>query len=315
MRAVLLALLFTLPTVAQDAELRELSTNLAGVIHARAKSPIAVTTFVSEGCGPSFGQFVSNRLNILLTQSGKPFEVVTRNRLNDAMKEINLRIGQNYDAASFAKLGKIVGAKALVRGDYHVFESKVSLNAEVIEVESGQMIGGHFVDVPLTADVKGLIRCGVDAPASATPKREPAENTSSKATLAPPTVSPSSMQSAEAGGVVFTLRGCQAKVTEVNCQFSATSPKEDRYVHLGYWHAYSSLFDQDGNEYRITRVSAANKSDHHRIETLLVRDVAVQVTISFAVKRDVTGISLLRFVGGTDNRQFMADFRNISVRP
>jgi TolB-like protein len=144
---------------AQDKELRDLASSLAGQIEKQGRSPVAITSFTNNDYGPDFSVFLVDRLNILLASGGNQFEVVTRDHIKEAFREINLALGQNYNAETFAKIGKAVGARSLIRGGFTVFASgvRVSVTAEIIDVETGRIIGGSFVDIPYTGDIKTML--------------------------------------------------------------------------------------------------------------------------------------------------------------
>jgi TolB-like protein len=157
--SITLAVATAPPAIAQEKELRDLASSLAGQIEKRGRSPVAITSFTNTDYGPDFSVFLVDRLNILLASGGNQFEVVTRDHIKEAFREINLALGQNYDAETFAKIGKAVGARSLIRGGFTVFASgvRVSVTAEIIDVETGRIIGGAFVDVPYTGDVKAML--------------------------------------------------------------------------------------------------------------------------------------------------------------
>ena len=93
----------------QDRELRDLAGSLASQIKAKGKGPAAITSFVNSEYGPAFNVFLVDRLNILLAKGNADFDVVTRDRVEEAFKEINLALGKNYDSSAFVQIGKHLG--------------------------------------------------------------------------------------------------------------------------------------------------------------------------------------------------------------
>jgi TolB-like protein len=279
-----------------------LSNTLSDQLAAKTKGPVAVLSFVSPSYGPAFSTFLVDRLNILLASSNKQFEVVTRDRIEDAFHEINLALGKNYDASTFAKIGKTVGAKALVRGSYVVMpdNAKVSVTAQLLDVETGRIIGGGFADIPYTGDIKTMLT--------------PQENAGAESGGGAP---PSQEQQVDLSGVVFRLKQCSATRTSVVCKVLLTSPERDRKMQIGAWYNdYCAVYDQGGNEYKYSRISIANKSADGPVQFLLVRDVPTQAELTFPVTANVTTIALLKLtVVDLDHLAPIApQFRNVRPR-
>jgi hypothetical protein len=124
-----------------------------------------------------------DRLNILLARDNSAFAVVARSRVEDAFKEIDLGLSKYYDASTFAKIGKQLGARSIIRGSYTVRSSSgvVSIVGEILDVESGRLIGGEEVNMQLTGDLKAMLSptgsCGTGAAPAATVSAEMGEGT------------------------------------------------------------------------------------------------------------------------------------------
>jgi hypothetical protein len=159
---------------AQDSELRILASSLASQIKAKGQGPVAVSAFRNCEYGPAFSSYVLDRLNILLARDNSAFAVVARSRVDDAFKEIDLSLSKYYDASTFAKIGKQLGARSIIRGSYVVRASSgvVSIVGEILDVESGRLIGGEEVIMQLTGDLRAMLSptgsCGTGAKPAAT---------------------------------------------------------------------------------------------------------------------------------------------------
>ncbi|HEV7676334.1 MAG TPA: CsgG/HfaB family protein [Candidatus Angelobacter sp.] len=160
----LLFILFTLGAFssAQDRGIAELASNLGAQIRTRVKGPIAVTSFLStrgDSYCPTFSNYLVDRLNILLVNQNNEFVVVNRDQVEEVFKEINLALAKNYDASTFAKAGRHLGAKALVRGRYttQLQGATISVATQIVDVESGRIIGGDVQDLAFSADIKTLL--------------------------------------------------------------------------------------------------------------------------------------------------------------
>ena len=127
----------------QDRGLIDLATSLSIQIKQHAQGPVAITSFLNTKAGsycPAFNNYLVDRLNILLAKANTDFVVVTRNRVEEVFKEINLALAKNYDSSTFAKIGRLLGAHALVRGSYTIQNqgATVSIATQLLDVESGR---------------------------------------------------------------------------------------------------------------------------------------------------------------------------------
>jgi len=122
-RALLIVFASAVACSAQDKELRALADNLTSQIKSRGKGPVAITSFVNVNYCPAFSIFLVDRLSILIARGNADFDVVTRDRVEEVFKEINLALGKNYDASTFAKIGKQLGTRSLIRGSYTVLNA------------------------------------------------------------------------------------------------------------------------------------------------------------------------------------------------
>jgi TolB-like protein len=67
-------------------------------------------------------------------------KLVERDRLQEILDELDLGKSAKFDAATVAKLGKLLGAQYLVMGDYFDLMNNLRVDARVIEVKTGQII-------------------------------------------------------------------------------------------------------------------------------------------------------------------------------
>jgi TolB-like protein len=134
---------------AQDTELKALAASLASQIKEKGKGPVAITTFANADYGPAFSIFVVDRLSVLLSKGNSDFDVVARDRVDEAFKEINLALAKNFDSSTFARIGKQLGARSLIRGSYTVKSAAgvVSIVAQIVDVETGRIIGGDVAEI------------------------------------------------------------------------------------------------------------------------------------------------------------------------
>jgi hypothetical protein len=145
---------------AQEKELKELAGSLTTQVHQRGKGPVAITSFVNgNSYCPPFSSYIVDRLNIFMVRGNNDVDVVTRDRVEEVFREINLALGKNYDASTFAKVGRQLGAKSLVRGSYTIqpAAATISIAAQLLDVETGRIIGGDVAEIPYTGDVRAML--------------------------------------------------------------------------------------------------------------------------------------------------------------
>ena len=136
-----------------------MAASLASQIREKGKGPVAITTFANGDYGPAFNVFLVDRLNVFLSIGNNGFDVVARDRVEEAFKEINLALAKNFDSLTFARIGKQLGARSLIRGSYTVQSAAavVSIVTQIVDVETGRIVGGDIATIPYTGDIKEML--------------------------------------------------------------------------------------------------------------------------------------------------------------
>jgi len=123
--------------------------------HAQAKKRIAILPFDDHLAGTanlSIGEKVADGLISKLADSGV-YEIVDRQYLDNVMREQNLKLGERFDAAGAAKIGKLANVDVLIIGQvnaFHadaatetangMFSNKTSVNGEIELKVTARMI-------------------------------------------------------------------------------------------------------------------------------------------------------------------------------
>ncbi|MGA2578475.1 MAG: hypothetical protein ABSH24_20875 [Bryobacteraceae bacterium] len=70
-------------------------------------------------------------------------------------------MGKNYDSSTFSRIGQQLGARELIRGSYTIqsFGATISIAAQLVDVETGRIIGGDLAELPYTGDIKAMLAC------------------------------------------------------------------------------------------------------------------------------------------------------------
>jgi TolB-like protein len=106
------------------------------------KPVVAVLYFGYDGKTPELGVLRKGLAQMLITDlSGfGTAKLVERDRLQAIMDELDLGQTSRFDAATVAKLGRLLGARYLVFGDYFDLLNSLRVDAKVIEVETGFIV-------------------------------------------------------------------------------------------------------------------------------------------------------------------------------
>jgi curli biogenesis system outer membrane secretion channel CsgG len=138
---------------------------------------VAISDFEAAGgsdCG--FHDFVGETLTTRLVNSTRFRAVAERRLLNKVLKEHNLQSGTFLvNPTSRKKVGRLLGADAIVAGVFSDMGDAVSISARLIDVETGTVVAATQVSLPRDASVDRLL-CGSGALVGNTSPRSGAGN-------------------------------------------------------------------------------------------------------------------------------------------
>jgi TolB-like protein len=294
-----LVLVFAALCAAQDRGLTELASSLGTQIKQRAKGPVAVTSFVNANVGnycPAFSIYLVDRLTILLVRANADIDVVTRDRVEEVFKEINLTLAKNYDSSTFAKVGHQLGAKSLVRGSYTIEQQGaiVSVAAQLLDVETGRVIGGDLAELPLTSDLKAILdspACVANDSSRSVPVRVIDNADSGRESRSPPRTDRAEggierpFGTKRAGQLDVTLKTCRIDPEGLICEALVTNLGEERQYCLASKadSMMSRIVDDKGNVKTPIRISLADKVGPYQMWecAILPKGVAVASALLF----------------------------------
>jgi len=105
---------------------------------------IAVLYFNNNNVTDSIGQDPSKKLvaDVLITNlaSVPGLAVVERSRLENVLDELSVGSSELADRETQLRLGRLLGARSLVVGDYMAFGSTLNLDARVVDVETSRIV-------------------------------------------------------------------------------------------------------------------------------------------------------------------------------
>jgi TolB-like protein len=125
------------------------------------------------------GQFVAEELITQISLSPKRFDIVERRQLARVLREQELSDSSLFDAASIAKIGKVLGIEAIVTGSIADLGTDIKINARVISVETAKVFAAASVKIKKTDTIQQMIGQLVDTSQSAPSqpsKTSPAHN-------------------------------------------------------------------------------------------------------------------------------------------
>jgi TolB-like protein len=329
----------------QDRGLSELASSLSVQIKGRVKGPVAITSFLNTKGGsycPSFNSYLVDRLNILLVKGNPDFDVVTRDRVEEVFKEINLALAKNYDAATFAKIGHHLGARALIRGSYTIQQQggTVSIAAQLLDVETGRIVGGEVQELPLSADVRALLEAQAcsDELSNSSNKRSVSnsktagDSDSDRQGTRPTERANPQHETKRSGSLEVTLNGCKLDAEGLLCEALITNLGEERQFCL-VSKADSTMMSRIIDDHGIVRtpfaISLADKSNFLIMWecTNLPKGIPVASTLRFTADRNITaklpeegsrlklvefGFDILNY-GTRSPTSFFVQFRDVPV--
>ena len=115
------------------------------------KLTIAVVDFTNTNKDPELDYLVKGIPESIITYLGKrgKVRIVERARLDAALKELKLGISGIVDEQTAVKIGKAVGATAIIVGSFIRVAGNIRINARLIDVQTGEIITAEQVQGPL----------------------------------------------------------------------------------------------------------------------------------------------------------------------
>jgi TolB-like protein len=105
---------------------------------------IAVSDFVGKPV--EIGQEIAETLGTDLAKSER-ITLVERSQLGQALRELRLQSTGLTEPAQARKVGKLVGADAIIVGSFYVRSNQIVINARVVDVRTGKVMAGRAENV------------------------------------------------------------------------------------------------------------------------------------------------------------------------
>lgn len=149
----------TLASTAQsiDESVTSIATELSTQIEKRGASKIALYGFSElNGYESALGDYLTEEMITALFISGD-FDIVARRELDQVMAEHQQYGTGVFDADTIAQFGQLLGVDALITGTITRLGEQVRLNARVIDIETGRIVGAAGVTIDTDPMVESLL--------------------------------------------------------------------------------------------------------------------------------------------------------------
>lgn len=115
---------------------------ISNLSFARGKMKIAVLNFKDTGISREFASFVEGLPNMLLMDLGKSKKiiVVERGKIDKAFKNFRIEKNQYFDQSTAIKIGRWLGADAVIFGNFSAVQEKVRIDARIINIKTGSLV-------------------------------------------------------------------------------------------------------------------------------------------------------------------------------
>jgi TolB-like protein len=301
--AMLTVLTFSLSWSAAAQQLQQQGTKaLAAEIVSKArqqqKRRIAVVPFRElEGKGTLLSAFLAEELTTHLFEA-ESVEIVERTLLDRAMTELRLNATGAIDPDSAKRIGKMIGADALVVGTIADLTSTVAVNCRLIDTEKGTVFAAAQTRIVKDDDIKRLMGVSLTTSAAGAQLPEPQG-----------TPAPTPKLRSAADGFTFELQSCRISAGGVVCEFLVTNEREDFALRLDN---DSRFIDDRGRQFQAARLFVGNQQTaKYGQGATVVAGVPTPARIIFEnVAQDIGRITLLEVKGFARN-WYTVQFRNI----
>jgi len=274
--------LASIASFAQD--MKPLSSILAKSIAASGRKTVAVVDFTDlQGNVTELGRFLAEELSVDLVGDAKGFEVIERNQLKVILQEHRLSATGLIDPQTARKLGQFAGVDALVTGTITAFGDTVRLSAKALDTQTAKMIGAATSDIPKTKAIEDLLQRGIagEGPAKVT---SGGGDSALKSSAQPPSATKPTMFSAKAPDgnrieLMFTPKACKRHRQEMTCRVEVMNKGETGH-DFRLDTRVCSLVDDQGNQYKLDKVSIGQNGSEHLEPEVPINIVAVTDNVS-----------------------------------
>jgi TolB-like protein len=275
-------------------------------------SRVALTEFPYRSGYNDLTKNVYERLTIYFAQKG--LQVVERSKLNSVLQEQKISYSGIMDVSTAQKLGKLVGAEAVLVGSVSDLRDDIAINARLVDVESGTFMTAALVELRKTPAVKSMLERG-HRMASSGKDQTQFSSTGSQDKTTSALQDENKENVVEQNGFIFKPISCKRKINKLIFEILfINNGEQDRELHIsgGYDDEYSSyIYDNHGNQYN-PYIIIGNYKGNRWIEQIFVPKVPIRVY--FIVNEVQSDIKYITAAIRIENFKQRVTIKNIPIK-
>lgn len=141
-----------------SSSLLTLAKQVASSIQDTTIVKLAVWDFTDlNGATTQLGKYISEETQINFLNTGKNYEIMDRNHLNEILKEHKLNTDGFIDEKTAKELGKLQAVDAIVTGTVTVLDGKIKVSMKILNTETASTIAGKSAEFLMNEDIKLLL--------------------------------------------------------------------------------------------------------------------------------------------------------------
>jgi len=302
--------------------MNDLSKDIASRVANAQKSKIAVLPFRELGGQPTvLGTYLAEKLVTNLVEVGN-LDLVERSTLDRVLGELKFNESGAIDPATAKRVGKLVGADAVITGSITDFASFIAVNCRLIDAESGRIFAAAEARIAKDEDVRKIMNVPLNDSGKSTDLHA---GNSSSPSIKPAPQPANKGETKKAGPLAVQFMSCSAKELGMLCEALVTNPGEDgQYCvyTVDYAEKMSRVVDTQGRVYTPEAVVFGDKHTQALIVTCtnLPSGVPVRVSLYYSKRPPVgVGLALVEFTFDFErtargNTWFKVQFRGALVQ-
>jgi len=142
-----------------ESGVQELGVEISKSMINKKKTKLAIIEFSDLGDNVNdLGRYLAEKLiSELFKLNSKGFSIIERRQLAKVLREQKLSTSGLIDAKAMQKVGNLLGVDAIVTGSIADLGNIIEINARVISVETGDIIGSASSQIPKVGNVTTLM--------------------------------------------------------------------------------------------------------------------------------------------------------------
>jgi TolB-like protein len=286
-----------------DAELARIAGTFARSTSGRT---VAVFEFPDlESRITNLGRLVSEQLTTeLVQQTQGRASVVERRQVIQVLTELNL-LNTDLTSSQVARVGRMLGADAIVLGSATVLGSQVVVNARLVDVSAGRVLAADRMRVEASDPLLAMAQQGLNAPSLTPAPRPPGSAPAPHNPLA-------SARRETIGQTSVELVACTGRSTSVTCDLRFRNEGPDASLTLSA-HERTRIIDEAGTEYRSSMLELAGEQRNARVYKTLVHRITTAGRVTYSpVPQTLRTIPLLE-IRVYHNGDHVLQFRDVPI--